>query len=41
MEGQTYALYLIALAILQQNDKTFVNREISDVLERLQQELDL
>lgn len=40
-ETHTLAIYLIALAILQGNGKTYVNHEITDVLERMKIELGL
>lgn len=39
METQSKALYLIALALLQNNGTTYVNREITDALEAIQKEL--
>lgn len=40
-DAQALATYLIGLALLQGNQKTHVNREIMDVIERLQTELKL
>lgn len=43
MDGNTSALatYLVALAILEQNGKTFVSREIRDAIDQLKIELGL
>lgn len=45
MENQTYmtsiGLYLIALALLQQNGVTYTNREIEQALKAMQYELGL
>lgn len=40
-EQQTLATYLIALALLQKNQRTHVNYEIKAVIEKLQTELNL
>jgi len=43
MDDRTHnmALYLIGLALLQNNGKKFVNREIDEAVEELQKELNL
>lgn len=40
-DKQALATYLLALAILQGNGRTYVNHEIMDALERLQKEFNL
>lgn len=40
-DKQALATYLMALAILQGNGKTYVNHEIMDAIERLKQEFNL
>lgn len=40
-DKQALAIYLMALAILQGNGKTYVNHEIMVALERLQKEFNL
>lgn len=41
MDGNTLALYLLALAILEGNGKTYVSKEIREAIELLQNELGL
>jgi len=38
---QALATYLLALSILQQTNRTYVNHEISKALENIERELDL
>ena len=40
-QKQELATYLIGLALLEANGKTFVSREIREVIEELKQELNL
>lgn len=40
-DKQALATYLLALAQLQANGKTYVNHEIMDAMERLQKEFNL
>jgi len=40
-DGNTLALYLMALAIIESNGKTYVSREIREAMEQIQRELDI
>lgn len=41
LSSQALATYLLALAVLESNGKTYVSKEIREAIERLQRELRL